>query len=190
MATIYLRYELLSGRRRYLPIECMLGALILVRGYLIVARVRAGRQVYRPKAKSTRLLPRLKDLLRLWPDTETKSGFQSSRDRVRDPVECTDKDIDLVVYRDKDMDMDMFHLDWDFNVYIWAYGQPGTADPETYECYCRVRWCVLCLEVSEEPSSSRRSPACRGGAQPYRVRWGYGLGRVWPWAGMALDLHS
>ncbi|KAK9119338.1 hypothetical protein Scep_017431 [Stephania cephalantha] len=29
----------------------------------------------------------------------------------------------------------------------------------------------------------------RGGAQPYRVRWGYGLGRVWPWAGMALGLH-
>ncbi|KAK9100413.1 hypothetical protein Scep_023843 [Stephania cephalantha] len=52
------------------------------------------------------------------------------------------------------------------------------------------RWCVLCLEVSEEPSSSRRNPACRGGAQPYRVRWGYGLGRVWPWAGMALGLHS
>ncbi|KAK9088709.1 hypothetical protein Scep_027791 [Stephania cephalantha] len=38
------------------------------------------------------------------------------------------------------------------------------------------------MEVAEEPSSSRRSPACRGGAQPYRVRWGYGLGRVWPWA--------
>ncbi|KAK9113649.1 hypothetical protein Syun_020446 [Stephania yunnanensis] len=43
------------------------------------------------------------------------------------------------------------------------------------------RWYVLCLEVLEEPSSSRRSPACHGGAQPYRVRWGmafgeYGLG--------------
>ncbi|KAK9089455.1 hypothetical protein Scep_028537 [Stephania cephalantha] len=33
------------------------------------------------------------------------------------------------------------------------------------------------LEVSKEPGSSRRRPACRGGAQPYRVRWGYGLGR-------------
>ncbi|KAK9158220.1 hypothetical protein Scep_004794 [Stephania cephalantha] len=44
MVTIYLRYELLSGRRRYLPIECTLGALIRVYGYLIVARVRAGRQ--------------------------------------------------------------------------------------------------------------------------------------------------
>ncbi|KAK9159367.1 hypothetical protein Scep_005941 [Stephania cephalantha] len=28
MVTVYLRYELLSGRRRYLPIECTLGALI------------------------------------------------------------------------------------------------------------------------------------------------------------------
>ncbi|KAK9166024.1 hypothetical protein Scep_001215 [Stephania cephalantha] len=28
---VYLRYELLSGRRRYLPIECTLGALIRVR---------------------------------------------------------------------------------------------------------------------------------------------------------------
>ncbi|KAK9127818.1 hypothetical protein Syun_016615 [Stephania yunnanensis] len=51
------------------------------------------------------------------------------------------------------------------------------------------RWCVHFLEVTEEPSlswrspplhaeessSSRRSPACRGGTQPYRVRWGYGL---------------
>ncbi|KAK9118948.1 hypothetical protein Scep_017041 [Stephania cephalantha] len=99
-----------------------------------------------------------------------------ARDRVRDPVECTDKDIDLVMHRDKDMNM--FHLDQDFNVPVWACGQPGT-----YSCYCHVRWCVLCLEVSEEPNSSRRSPACRGGAQPYRVRWGYGLGRVWPWAG-------
>ncbi|KAK9157348.1 hypothetical protein Scep_003922 [Stephania cephalantha] len=44
--------------------------------------------------------------------------------------------------------------------------------------------------VTEEPSLSRRSLACRGGAQPYRVRWGYGLGRVWPWAGMALGRHN
>ncbi|KAK9095181.1 hypothetical protein Scep_026650 [Stephania cephalantha] len=32
-----------------------------------------------------------------------------ARDRVRDPVECTDMDIDLVMHRDKDIDM--FHLD-------------------------------------------------------------------------------
>ncbi|KAK9158510.1 hypothetical protein Scep_005084 [Stephania cephalantha] len=30
---------------------------------------------------------------------------QLARDRVRDPVECTDKDSDLVMHRDKDMDM-------------------------------------------------------------------------------------
>ncbi|KAK9135249.1 hypothetical protein Syun_014579 [Stephania yunnanensis] len=39
------------------------------------------------------------------------------------------------------------------------------------------RWCVICLEVSEEHSSSRRSPACRGGAQPYGIRWGLRLTR-------------
>ncbi|KAK9135333.1 hypothetical protein Syun_014663 [Stephania yunnanensis] len=44
--------------------------------------------------------------------------------------------------------------------------------------------------VTEEPSLSRRSPAYRGGAQPYRVRWGYGLGRVWPWARYGLGLLS
>ncbi|KAK9132829.1 hypothetical protein Scep_012357 [Stephania cephalantha] len=48
MVTVYLRYELLSGRRRYLPIECTLGALIRVRRYLIVARVRVGRHGARP----------------------------------------------------------------------------------------------------------------------------------------------
>ncbi|KAK9098931.1 hypothetical protein Syun_025976 [Stephania yunnanensis] len=118
-----------------------------------------------------------------------------ARDRVRDPVECTDKNGDLVMHRDKDMDM--FQLERDFNVTVWACGQP-----ETISCYCHVRmlpwhilmggdrWCVLCLEVSEESGSSRRSPACCEGAQPYRVRWGYGLGRVWPWAGMALGLYS
>ncbi|KAK9169097.1 hypothetical protein Syun_001237 [Stephania yunnanensis] len=43
------------------------------------------------------------------------------------------------------------------------------------------RWCFSLLRdlggaqlVTEELSLSRRSPACRGGAQPYRVRWGYG----------------
>ncbi|KAK9121796.1 hypothetical protein Syun_019413 [Stephania yunnanensis] len=52
-----------------------------------------------------------------------------ARDRVRDPVECTDKDNDLVMHRDKDMDM--FHLGRDFNVHVWAYGQPGTTEPGT-----------------------------------------------------------
>ncbi|KAK9088946.1 hypothetical protein Scep_028028 [Stephania cephalantha] len=35
--------------RRYLPIECTLGALIRVCRYFIVARARAGRQVSRPR---------------------------------------------------------------------------------------------------------------------------------------------
>ncbi|KAK9133775.1 hypothetical protein Scep_013303 [Stephania cephalantha] len=48
---------LLSGRRRYLPIECTLGALIQVCEYLIVAKVRAGRQVSRPEPESAGLLP-------------------------------------------------------------------------------------------------------------------------------------
>ncbi|KAK9168721.1 hypothetical protein Syun_000861 [Stephania yunnanensis] len=61
---------------------------------------------------------------------------------VRDPVECTDKDNNLVMHRDKDM----VHLDREFNVSLWGYGQPGD------------RWCVLCLEVAEEPSLSLRSP--------------------------------
>ncbi|KAK9166433.1 hypothetical protein Scep_001624 [Stephania cephalantha] len=59
----------------------------------------------------------------------------------------------------------------DFNVPVWACGQPGTAEPGTDSCYCHVRWCVLCLEVSEEPSSSRRSPTLQS-------KMG-----VWPWAG-------
>ncbi|KAK9126370.1 hypothetical protein Scep_015216 [Stephania cephalantha] len=46
-------------------------------------------------------------------------------------------DSDLVMHRGKDMDM--FQLDWDFNVPVWTYGQPGTAEPETYSCYCHVR---------------------------------------------------
>ncbi|KAK9150914.1 hypothetical protein Syun_009223 [Stephania yunnanensis] len=74
----------------------------------------------------------------------------------RDPVEGTDRDSDLVVHMGKEMDM--FQLERDFNVSAWAYGQPGD------------RWCVLCLEVSEEPSSSRRSPALQS-------KMG-----VWPWA--------
>ncbi|KAK9157435.1 hypothetical protein Scep_004009 [Stephania cephalantha] len=63
MVTVYLRYELLSGRRRYLPIECTLGALIRVRRYLIVARVRVGRHGARPNPKSAGIFPRLNDLL-------------------------------------------------------------------------------------------------------------------------------
>ncbi|KAK9140253.1 hypothetical protein Scep_009934 [Stephania cephalantha] len=50
-----------------------------------------------------------------------------ARDRVRDPVECTDRDNNLVMHRDKDMDM--FHLDRYFNVPVWACGQPGTTEP-------------------------------------------------------------
>ncbi|KAK9098265.1 hypothetical protein Syun_025310 [Stephania yunnanensis] len=90
-----------------------------------------------------------------------------ARDRIKDPVECTDKNSDLVMHRDKDIDM--FRLDWDFNVHIWAYGQPGD------------RWCVSFLgdlggaqPVTEEPSLSRRSPALQS-------KMG-----VWPWASMAL----
>ncbi|KAK9159663.1 hypothetical protein Syun_006004 [Stephania yunnanensis] len=57
MVTVYLRYELLSERRRYLSIECTLGALIQVCRYLIVAWVRAGRRGSRPKLESAGLLP-------------------------------------------------------------------------------------------------------------------------------------
>ncbi|KAK9086792.1 hypothetical protein Syun_029186 [Stephania yunnanensis] len=109
-----------------------------------------------------------------------------ARDKVRDPVECTDRDNGLVMHKDKDMNM--FHLDRDFNVPVWECGQPGITEPEQIHAIStscptttprtRIegdRWYVLCLEVSEEPSSSRR-------AQPYKVRWGYGLGLVWPWA--------
>ncbi|KAK9087809.1 hypothetical protein Syun_030203 [Stephania yunnanensis] len=83
-----------------------------------------------------------------------------ARDRARDPVECTDRDIDLVVHIGKEMDM--FQLERDFNVSAWAYGQPGD------------RWCVLCLGITEEPSLSRRSPALQS-------KMG-----LWPWASMAL----
>ncbi|KAK9160410.1 hypothetical protein Syun_006751 [Stephania yunnanensis] len=48
-----------------------------------------------------------------------------ARDRVRDPVECTDRDSDLVVHMGKEMDM--FQLKRDFNVSGWVYGQPGIA---------------------------------------------------------------
>ncbi|KAK9113940.1 hypothetical protein Syun_020737 [Stephania yunnanensis] len=49
-----------------------------------------------------------------------------ARDRVRDPVECTDRDSDLVVHMGKEMDM--FQLERDFNVSAWAYGQPDIAE--------------------------------------------------------------
>ncbi|KAK9118423.1 hypothetical protein Scep_016516 [Stephania cephalantha] len=51
---------------------------------------------------------------------------------VRDPVECTDRDSDLVMHRDKDMDM--FQLERDSNVPVWACGQL-----KTNACYCHVR---------------------------------------------------
>ncbi|KAK9148324.1 hypothetical protein Scep_007081 [Stephania cephalantha] len=60
------------------------------------------------------------------------------------------------------------------------------------------RWCDHCLEVTEEPSSSRRSPACRGGAQlvteePSLSRRSPALQSkmgVWPWASMALGEYG
>ncbi|KAK9160868.1 hypothetical protein Syun_007209 [Stephania yunnanensis] len=91
-------------------------------------------------------------------------------DRVRDPVECTDRDSDLVVHMGKEMDM--FQLERDFNVSAWAYGQPEEIDGVFFA------W------------RFRRSPARHGGAQLYRVRWGYGLGRVWPSAVMTLNIYS
>ncbi|KAK9104370.1 hypothetical protein Scep_021214 [Stephania cephalantha] len=57
-----------------------------------------------------------------------------ARDRVRDPVECTDRDSDLVMHRGKDMDK--FQLERDFNV-------PVAEEPKL---------------VTEEPKLSRRSP--------------------------------
>ncbi|KAK9098714.1 hypothetical protein Syun_025759 [Stephania yunnanensis] len=65
-----------------------------------------------------------------------------AKDRVRDPVECTDRDSDLVVHMGKEMDM--FQLNRDFNVSGWAYGQPDGAF---------FAW------------RSQRSPARHGGAQ-------------------------
>ncbi|KAK9107190.1 hypothetical protein Syun_023201 [Stephania yunnanensis] len=66
-----------------------------------------------------------------------------ARDRVRDPVECTDRDSDLVVHIGKEMDM--FQLERDFNISARAYGQPGD------------RWSLLggrgvAQLVAEEPS--------------------------------------
>ncbi|KAK9081726.1 hypothetical protein Syun_030772 [Stephania yunnanensis] len=45
-----------------------------------------------------------------------------ARDSVRDPVESTDRDINLVMHKGKDMDM--FQLERNFNVPVWACGQP------------------------------------------------------------------
>ncbi|KAK9134989.1 hypothetical protein Syun_014319 [Stephania yunnanensis] len=64
--------------------------------------------------------------------SSTVRSLAVARDRARDPVEFSDRDNDLVMHRDRDMDM--VHLDRDFNVSAWAYGQPGTAEPETYAC--------------------------------------------------------
>ncbi|KAK9121707.1 hypothetical protein Syun_019324 [Stephania yunnanensis] len=110
------------------------------------------------------------------------------RDRVRVPVKCRDRDRGLVRHRDN-----MFHTDRDFNVLVWECGQPGyitntcskqrvgTTDPVAYSCYCRASltyidemrqmMCSLlgghggAQLITEEPSLSRRSPACLGGAQ-------------------------
>ncbi|KAK9169316.1 hypothetical protein Syun_001456 [Stephania yunnanensis] len=46
-----------------------------------------------------------------------------------------------------------------------AEDTPSTPIDTGVKATVDVRWCVHCLEVTEEPSSSRRSPACRGGAQ-------------------------
>ncbi|KAK9098387.1 hypothetical protein Syun_025432 [Stephania yunnanensis] len=80
-----------------------------------------------------------------------------ARDRVRDPVECTDRDSDLVVHVGKEMDM--FQLERDFNVFVWAYGQPGIAE--------MLPWHILMEEIDGVFFAwrSRRSPARHGGAQ-------------------------
>ncbi|KAK9169200.1 hypothetical protein Syun_001340 [Stephania yunnanensis] len=102
---------------------------------------------------------------------------------AEDPAECTDRDSYLVMNRDKDMDM--VHLDRDFNVSAWAYGQPSTEEPETYACYCHVRRQMVysllgglggAQLVTKEPSLSRRSPVLQSkmGAWPWA-----GQGRLW-----------
>ncbi|KAK9093449.1 hypothetical protein Syun_028360 [Stephania yunnanensis] len=64
-----------------------------------------------------------------------------AKDRVRDPVKCTDRDSDLVMQRDKDMDM--VHLDRDFNVHDVALAYMDGRRPMV----CFFAW------------RSRRSPA-------------------------------
>ncbi|KAK9099232.1 hypothetical protein Syun_026277 [Stephania yunnanensis] len=110
---------------------------------------------------------------RQWPETG------------RDPVEWTDKDNDLVMHRDKDMDM--IHLDRDFNVSIWSYGQSegmswvknhsirgtdGQSESLIYILADILQMVCSLLGghggaqlVMEEPSSSRRSPARHRRAQ-------------------------
>ncbi|KAK9106623.1 hypothetical protein Syun_022634 [Stephania yunnanensis] len=124
-----------------------------------------------------------------------------ARDRVRIPVECTDRDNGLVMHKDKYMDM--FHRDKDFNVSGWECGQPdhfasrcsqqraNTTESEAESCYChdvgltyiderRQMICSLlgghggAQLVAEEPSLSWRSPTLQSKT------------RVWPWASMAL----
>ncbi|KAK9127032.1 hypothetical protein Syun_015829 [Stephania yunnanensis] len=86
-----------------------------------------------------------------------------ARDRVGDPVECTDRDNDLVMHRGKDMDM--FQLERDFDDVALEYIDGR-----------RQMVCSLlggrggAQLVTEEPSLSRRSPALQS-------KMG-----VWPWA--------
>ncbi|KAK9133272.1 hypothetical protein Scep_012800 [Stephania cephalantha] len=96
---------------------------------------------------------------RLMLHASTVRSLAVARDSVRDPVECTDKNSDLVMHRDKDIDM--FHLDWDFNVPVWAYGQPGLGGAQP---------------VTEEPSLSRRSPALQSKMGSSRRDGGGGSG--------------
>ncbi|KAK9162413.1 hypothetical protein Syun_003315 [Stephania yunnanensis] len=102
----------------------------------------------------------------------------SGQRRVKVSVKCTDRDKGLVMHRIKDMDM--FHLDRDFNVsetddvfIAWRLRRSSTR-------HGRAQL------VAEEPSCHGGAHLVVAGAQPYRVRWGYGLGRVWPWASTAM----
>ncbi|KAK9142702.1 hypothetical protein Syun_012102 [Stephania yunnanensis] len=88
-----------------------------------------------------------------------------ARDRVRDPVECTDWDNDLVMHMGKDMDV--FQLE-EISTYMYgrvdsqkqihATATSSPTDLHFSRAYNGYTWCVLCLEVSEEP-------AHHGGAQ-------------------------
>ncbi|KAK9169642.1 hypothetical protein Syun_001782 [Stephania yunnanensis] len=83
-----------------------------------------------------------------------------ARDKVRDPVECTDRDYDLVMHMDKDMDM--LHSDQDFNVSDVGL----TYIDERRQMMCSLLGGHRRAQLdTEEPSSSRRIPACDGGAQ-------------------------
>ncbi|KAK9148855.1 hypothetical protein Scep_007612 [Stephania cephalantha] len=147
-------------------------------GYLIVARVRAGRQVSRPELESAGLLPRFNDLLMVCyllrdlggaqlvmeePSLSRRSPALQSKMGVTSPGRVHSS-------KQTQQSQEQSHV----------VAAPGCC-PDIL--MGGDRWCALCLEISEEPSSSWRSPFCRGGAQAYRVKWGYGLGLVWPWAG-------